>query len=172
MKKKFNHVYGSSIPTHYNEGTNGGSHSNLDPMKVIMQDLQVMRKDMKERRGNIANLSMEHRDKSNIRGHVTSDTQWGYGNLSLHARTFEHNSCDCYEDNRLGVRNGYNNTSCKTVPRNEVRKGGNYVKMDERFHKRRGDVDKYHDSYDHYEHSNYSKNMYNEHNDNYSYRGV
>ncbi|KAI5677765.1 hypothetical protein M9H77_08715 [Catharanthus roseus] len=61
-------------------------------MKVIMQDLQLMRNDMKEMRGNITNLSMEHRDQSNIREHTTSHTQWGYGNFSPEARTFEQNS--------------------------------------------------------------------------------
>ncbi|KAI5664102.1 hypothetical protein M9H77_23425 [Catharanthus roseus] len=43
--------------------------------------------------------------------------------------------------------------------------------MDGRFHKRRGDVERYHDSFDHYEHSYGSKNMCNEHNDSYSYGG-
>ncbi|KAI5664046.1 hypothetical protein M9H77_23369 [Catharanthus roseus] len=38
----------AQIPTHYNEGTSGSSHSTLDLMKVIMQELQLMRKDMKE----------------------------------------------------------------------------------------------------------------------------
>ncbi|KAI5666813.1 hypothetical protein M9H77_16666 [Catharanthus roseus] len=57
------------------------------------------------------------------------------------------------------------------VPRNEVRNGENYVNMDGRFHKRRGDVERYYDSYDHYEHSYSSNNMYNEHNYSYSYGG-
>ncbi|KAI5677639.1 hypothetical protein M9H77_08589 [Catharanthus roseus] len=107
--------------THCNEGTSGSSHSNLDPMKVIMHELQLMRKDMKQMRGNITNLSMEHRDQNNIGGHVTSHTQQGYGNFSPHARTFEHKSYDCYEDNRLGTRSGYNDRSYKKVPRNEVK---------------------------------------------------
>ncbi|KAI5671330.1 hypothetical protein M9H77_11694 [Catharanthus roseus] len=33
------------------------------------------------------------------------------------------------------------NRSYKRVPRNKVRNGGNYVKIDELFHKRRGDVE-------------------------------
>ncbi|KAI5672578.1 hypothetical protein M9H77_12942 [Catharanthus roseus] len=65
----------TQIPTHHNERTSGSSHSNLDPMKVIMQEFQLIRKDMKEMRGNIPNLSMEHRDQSNIGGHVTSHTE-------------------------------------------------------------------------------------------------
>ncbi|KAI5682538.1 hypothetical protein M9H77_03766 [Catharanthus roseus] len=58
----------AQLPNHYNEGTSGSSHSNLDPMKIIIQELQLMRKDMKEMRGNITNLSMEHRDQRNIGG--------------------------------------------------------------------------------------------------------
>ncbi|KAI5682510.1 hypothetical protein M9H77_03738 [Catharanthus roseus] len=68
----------AQLPTHYNEGTSGSSHSNLDPMMVIMQELQLMRKDMKEMRGYITNVSIEHRDHRNIGGHVMSRTQWGY----------------------------------------------------------------------------------------------
>ncbi|KAI5677712.1 hypothetical protein M9H77_08662 [Catharanthus roseus] len=101
-------------------------------IKVIIQELQLIRKDIKEMRGNITNLSMEHRDQSNIGGHVTSHTQQGYGNFSPYARFYEHNSYDCYESNRLGARNGYNDKSYKRAPRHEVRNGGNYVKMDER----------------------------------------
>ncbi|KAI5681509.1 hypothetical protein M9H77_02737 [Catharanthus roseus] len=82
----------AKLPTHYNERTSGSSHSNLDPMKVIIQELQLMRTNMKKMRGNITNLSMEHRDQRNIGGHVTSPTQWRYGN-------------------RLGTENGYNNKS-------------------------------------------------------------
>ncbi|KAI5681765.1 hypothetical protein M9H77_02993 [Catharanthus roseus] len=125
----------AQIPTHYNEGTSGSSHSNLDPIKVIMQKFQLIGKDMKEIRGNITNLFVEHRDQSNIRGQVISHTQRIYGNFTPHARTFEHNSYDYYGDNRLGTRNGYNDKSYKRVPRNEVKNGGNYVKMDEKFHK-------------------------------------
>ncbi|KAI5652691.1 hypothetical protein M9H77_29878 [Catharanthus roseus] len=49
----------SQFPIHYNKGTSGSSHSNLDPMKIIMQELQLMRKDIEEMRGNIINLSKE-----------------------------------------------------------------------------------------------------------------
>ncbi|KAI5682042.1 hypothetical protein M9H77_03270 [Catharanthus roseus] len=66
----------AQLRTHYNEETSGSSHSNLDPAKVIMQELELMRKDMKEIRRNITNLSMEHRDQRNIVGHVNSHTQW------------------------------------------------------------------------------------------------
>ncbi|KAI5653971.1 hypothetical protein M9H77_31158 [Catharanthus roseus] len=104
----------AQLPTHYNKGTSGSSHSNLDPMKIIMQELQLMRKDMNEMRGNIINLSMEHRNQSNIGGHVTSHTQWGYCDFSPHVRTFEHNSYDRYEGNILVAKNGYNDTSYKS----------------------------------------------------------
>ncbi|KAI5663024.1 hypothetical protein M9H77_22347 [Catharanthus roseus] len=47
--------------------------------------------------------------------------------------------------------------------------------MDERFHKRIGDVDRCldrcHDRNDHYEHSYGSKNVYTKHNDSYRYGG-
>ncbi|KAI5653536.1 hypothetical protein M9H77_30723 [Catharanthus roseus] len=46
----------AQLPTHYNEGTIRSCHYNLDPMKVIMQKLQLMRKDMKEMRGNDMSL--------------------------------------------------------------------------------------------------------------------
>ncbi|KAI5682522.1 hypothetical protein M9H77_03750 [Catharanthus roseus] len=62
----------AQLPTHYNEGTSGSCYSNLNPMKVIMQELQVMRKDMKEMRGNITNVSMEHRHQRNTERHVMS----------------------------------------------------------------------------------------------------
>ncbi|KAI5682525.1 hypothetical protein M9H77_03753 [Catharanthus roseus] len=79
----------AKLPTHYSEGTSGSSHSNLDPVKVIMQELQLMRKDMKEMRGNITNVSMEHRDQRNIGGHVisqnlgTTSRLLSYNNLKL-----------------------------------------------------------------------------------------
>ncbi|KAI5667652.1 hypothetical protein M9H77_17505 [Catharanthus roseus] len=69
------------------------------------------------------------------------------GNFSPYARTFEHNSYDCYEGNRLGTRNGYNDTSFERVPRNEVKSEGNYVNMDRRFQKRGGSWEKYYDRY-------------------------
>ncbi|KAI5653447.1 hypothetical protein M9H77_30635 [Catharanthus roseus] len=71
----------------------------------------------------------------------------GYGNFSPPARSYEHNSYDCYESNRLGARDCYNDISCKGVPKNDVRNGGNYVNIDKRFHKRRDDYGEYYDSY-------------------------
>ncbi|KAI5681182.1 hypothetical protein M9H77_02409 [Catharanthus roseus] len=75
------------------------------------------------------------------------DNKWEYGDFSPHARSYEHNSYDCYKSNRLGARNYYNNISCKGVPRYDVRNGENYVNMDERFHERRDDYEGYYDSY-------------------------
>ncbi|KAI5653419.1 hypothetical protein M9H77_30606 [Catharanthus roseus] len=46
-------------------------------------------------------------------------------------RSYEHNLYDCYESKKLGARDSYNDISCKLVPRNDVRNGGNYVNMDE-----------------------------------------
>ncbi|KAI5663711.1 hypothetical protein M9H77_23034 [Catharanthus roseus] len=94
----------AQLPTRYSERTSESSHSNLETMKVIMQELQLMRKDMKEMRGNITNLFVEHRDQSNTGGHFTSHTQWGYGNFSPHARSYEHNSNNCYDGNKLGAK--------------------------------------------------------------------
>ncbi|KAI5667602.1 hypothetical protein M9H77_17455 [Catharanthus roseus] len=103
---------------------------------------------------------------NNLRsGNFTLKRHIRVGNFSPHTRSYEHNSYDCYEGNRFGARNDYNDRSYIRVLRNEVRNEGNYVKMDERFHKRRGNVERCHDSYDHYKHSYGSKNMYNEHND-------
>ncbi|KAI5681211.1 hypothetical protein M9H77_02438 [Catharanthus roseus] len=51
-------------------------------MKVIMQELQKMIKDMTDMRGNMTNLSMEHRGRNSIGEHVSSHTQWGYGYFS------------------------------------------------------------------------------------------
>ncbi|KAI5664124.1 hypothetical protein M9H77_23447 [Catharanthus roseus] len=79
-----------------NEGTSGSSHSNLDPMKVIMQVLQQMRKGVMNMRRNMTNLPMEYGGRNNIREYVTSHTQWGYGNFFPYARSYEHNSYDCY----------------------------------------------------------------------------
>ncbi|KAI5681816.1 hypothetical protein M9H77_03044 [Catharanthus roseus] len=73
------------------------------------------------------------------------NNQWTYDNFSLYAISFEHNSYDCYEGNRLG--NYYKDRSYERAPRNEIRNGGNYVKMDDRFHKRRNDYERYCDSY-------------------------
>ncbi|KAI5676631.1 hypothetical protein M9H77_07581 [Catharanthus roseus] len=75
------------------------------------------------------------------------DNQWGYGNFSPHARSYVNNFYDCYEGIRFGTRNDFNDTFCKRVPRNDVRNGGNYVNMDERLHKRKGDYEGYFDSY-------------------------
>ncbi|KAI5663385.1 hypothetical protein M9H77_22708 [Catharanthus roseus] len=68
---------------------------------------------------------------------------------SLSYRSYEHNFYDCYEGNRFGARNDYNDISCKRVPGNDVRNGGNYANMDERFHKRKGDYEGYYESYNH-----------------------
>ncbi|KAI5671335.1 hypothetical protein M9H77_11699 [Catharanthus roseus] len=67
------------------------------------------------------------------------NNQWGYGNFSPHARSYEHNSYDYYEGSRLGARNCYHDTPRKRVPRNEIRNERNYVNG--RFHKRRDDYE-------------------------------
>ncbi|KAI5653127.1 hypothetical protein M9H77_30314 [Catharanthus roseus] len=69
--------------------------------------------------------------------HIMHANQLGYGNFSPHARSYEHNSYDCYEGNRFGTRNDFRN-------------GGNYVNMNDRFHKRKGDYKGYYDSYNNF----------------------
>ncbi|KAI5682431.1 hypothetical protein M9H77_03659 [Catharanthus roseus] len=96
---------------------------------------------------------LEQSSRRNLGGNPMHNNQEGYGNFSPHARSYEHNSYDCYEENRLGTRNGYNDTSCKRVPRNKVKNGGNYMIMDEWLHKKRGNVERYYDIYEHYEYS-------------------
>ncbi|KAI5653874.1 hypothetical protein M9H77_31061 [Catharanthus roseus] len=77
------------------------------------------------------------------------DNQWGYGNFSSHARSYEHNSYACYKSNRIKARDCYNDISYKAVRRHDVRNRGNYVNIDERIHKRRDDYEGYYDSYNH-----------------------
>ncbi|KAI5668773.1 hypothetical protein M9H77_18626 [Catharanthus roseus] len=71
-------------------------------------------------------------------GNFTLKRHIGGCNFSRHARSYEHNSYDCYEGSRLGARNYYNNRSYERVPRNEVINEGNYVNIDGRLHKREG----------------------------------
>ncbi|KAI5663397.1 hypothetical protein M9H77_22720 [Catharanthus roseus] len=79
----------------------------------------------------------EQSNRRNLGRHLMHNNQWEYGNFSSHARSYGHNFYDCYEGNRLGTRNGYYDTSCKRVLRIDVRNGGNYVNIDDRFHKRK-----------------------------------
>ncbi|KAI5649382.1 hypothetical protein M9H77_35387 [Catharanthus roseus] len=90
---------------------------------------------------------LEQSSRRNLGGHPMHNNQWGYGNFSPHARSYEHNSYDCYEGNRLGIRNGHNDRTYNRVLRNKVRNEENYVNMDVRFHKRIGDYEGYYDSY-------------------------
>ncbi|KAI5672421.1 hypothetical protein M9H77_12785 [Catharanthus roseus] len=80
-------------------------------------------------------------------GNFTPERHIGVGNFFPHARSYEHNSYDCYEGNRLGARNGY----MIDHMRDSIKIRGNVERCDR--------------SYDNYEHSYGSKNMYNEHND-------
>ncbi|KAI5672622.1 hypothetical protein M9H77_12986 [Catharanthus roseus] len=92
---------------------------------------------------------LEQSSRRNLGEHLMHDNQWGYGNFSPYTRSYEHNSYDCYGNNRLGARNGYNDRSCKRVLMKEVRNERNYVNMDGRFNKERGDYEGYYDSYNH-----------------------
>ncbi|KAI5681041.1 hypothetical protein M9H77_02268 [Catharanthus roseus] len=68
---------------------------------------------------------LEQSSRRNLGGHSMHYNQWAYGNFSPYAKYYEHNSYDCFEGNRLGARNVYNDKSYNRVPRNEVRNGGN-----------------------------------------------
>ncbi|KAI5667722.1 hypothetical protein M9H77_17575 [Catharanthus roseus] len=113
------------LPTHYNEGTSGSSHYNLDTMKVIMQELQLMRKDMKEMRGNITNdMSLLILNEDMVTSLLMQEL---LSIILIIAMT----------------------TVDLELEMNEVRNEGNYVNKDGRFHKRRGDYEEYYDSYSH-----------------------
>ncbi|KAI5649354.1 hypothetical protein M9H77_35359 [Catharanthus roseus] len=70
---------------------------------------------------------------------------------SFETKSYEHNSNDWYEDNRFGTRHGYMIDLIREF-------------QEMKFHKRRGDIRRYHGRHDHYKHSYGSKNMYNEYN--------
>ncbi|KAI5676622.1 hypothetical protein M9H77_07572 [Catharanthus roseus] len=90
---------------------------------------------------------LEQSSGRNPCGHSMHNIQWAYDNFSPYARSYEHNSYDRYEGNRLGARNGFNDKSYKRVQRNEIRKEGHYVNMDGIFHKRRDDYERYYNSH-------------------------
>ncbi|KAI5649626.1 hypothetical protein M9H77_35631 [Catharanthus roseus] len=115
-------------------------------LQGIEQQLSRLAKDVKDLKREEETI-FEQSSRRDFGGHPTQDNQWGYGNFSSHARSYEHNSHNSYEGNRFETRNVYNDTSCKRVPRNGVRNGGNYVNMDEMFPKRKGDYEEYYDSY-------------------------
>ncbi|KAI5683073.1 hypothetical protein M9H77_04301 [Catharanthus roseus] len=102
-------------------------------LEELEQQLSCLAKGVKDLRREEEAI-LEQSSRRNLGGHPMHNKQWGYGNFSPHARSYEHNSYDYYEGNRLGARNCYNDTSCKRVPRNEVRNKGNYVNGG--FHKR------------------------------------
>ncbi|KAI5681691.1 hypothetical protein M9H77_02919 [Catharanthus roseus] len=110
------------------------------------QQLSRLAKDVKDLKREEETI-FEQSSRRDFGGHPMQDNQWGPGNFSSHARSYEHNSYDCYDGNIFGTRNVYNDTYCKRIPRNNVRNGGNYVNMDERFPKRKGDYEEYYDSY-------------------------
>ncbi|KAI5682758.1 hypothetical protein M9H77_03986 [Catharanthus roseus] len=115
-------------------------------LEGLEQQLSCLAKGVKDLKREKETI-LEQSSKRNLGRHRMHDNQWGYGNFSAHARSYEHNSYNCYESNRLGARDCYNDKSCKGVSRNIVRNGGNYVNIDERFHKRRDDYEGYYDSY-------------------------
>ncbi|KAI5652961.1 hypothetical protein M9H77_30148 [Catharanthus roseus] len=120
------------------EGVDSKLHSKWICIKVVSE--QPPTKGVKDlKREEEANY--EQSSGRDLGGHSAHDNQWRYGNFSPPARSYEHNFYDCYEGNRFRTRNYYNDTSCKRVSRNDVRNGGNYVNIDERFHKRKGEYE-------------------------------
>ncbi|KAI5683694.1 hypothetical protein M9H77_04922 [Catharanthus roseus] len=82
--------------------------------------------------------SFEQSSRRDFGEHPMHDNQWGYSNFSPRARSY-----DCNEGNIFGTRN-------------DVRDGGNFVNMDERFHQRKGDFEGCYASYN-YRGYNYGK---------------
>ncbi|KAI5667458.1 hypothetical protein M9H77_17311 [Catharanthus roseus] len=81
---QFHYVYGCSITTPHNEGTNEIPHSNLDLMRNIMQELQSTRGEMGDIGRDVTNLSIEQRVQSHMEGYANSHTQRAYGNYNRH----------------------------------------------------------------------------------------
>ncbi|KAI5681206.1 hypothetical protein M9H77_02433 [Catharanthus roseus] len=115
-------------------------------LKGLYQQLSCLAKGMTHLKREEETI-FEQSSRRDFGGHPMHDTQWGYGNISPQARSYEHDFYYCYKGNRFGSRNEYNDTSCKRVPRNDVRNGGNYVNLDERFRKRKGDCERHYESY-------------------------
>ncbi|KAI5653021.1 hypothetical protein M9H77_30208 [Catharanthus roseus] len=103
-------------------------------LEGMEQQLSCLAKDVKDLKGEEEAI-FEQSSRRDFGGYPMQDNQWGYGKFSSYARSYAHNFYDCYEGNIFGIRNDYNDTSCKRVPRNDARNGGNYVNIDERFYK-------------------------------------
>ncbi|KAI5682103.1 hypothetical protein M9H77_03331 [Catharanthus roseus] len=84
---------------------------------------------LKKRRGSPMQSS-----RREFGGHPMHYIQWGYGNFSPRARSYDHNFYVCYEGNKF-------------IARKNVRNGGNYVNMEERFHKKKGNYEGYYGSF-------------------------
>ncbi|KAI5672206.1 hypothetical protein M9H77_12570 [Catharanthus roseus] len=115
-------------------------------LKRLEQQFSCLGKDVKHLKRE-EEVICEQNSIRDFGGPPMHDNQWGYGSFSSHASSYEHNFYDFYEGNIFGTRSDYNDISCERVPRNNDGKGRNYVNMDERFHKRKGDYGKYYDSY-------------------------
>ncbi|KAI5668633.1 hypothetical protein M9H77_18486 [Catharanthus roseus] len=68
MKNMFHYVYRCQLPTPHKEGISESPHSNLDPMRIIMQELQSMKREMGDIRRDITNLSIEKEAKVTLKG--------------------------------------------------------------------------------------------------------
>ncbi|KAI5667872.1 hypothetical protein M9H77_17725 [Catharanthus roseus] len=74
----------AQLPTPHHERTCESPHSNLDPIKVIMKELQQMRQDMNDSRRDVTDQYVEHRGRSDHVDHVSPPTERGYGNHTSH----------------------------------------------------------------------------------------
>ncbi|KAI5672634.1 hypothetical protein M9H77_12998 [Catharanthus roseus] len=74
----------AQLPNPHNERTSESSHSNLDLMRIIMQELKLIKREIRDMQRDISNLSIEQGSESHIEGHVNSHTQRGDGNYNHH----------------------------------------------------------------------------------------
>lgn len=75
-------------------------------MEEMVKQLSTIVKDVGDiKREENAILKLSTR--SNIGGHSIPNNQRGYGNFSPYPKSYEHNSYDFYQGNRLGDRNGF-----------------------------------------------------------------
>ncbi|KAI5652991.1 hypothetical protein M9H77_30178 [Catharanthus roseus] len=123
-------------------------HHVQQALKGLEQQLSCLAKGVMDLRREEEAI-LEQSSRRNLGGYPMHNNQLGYGNFSSHGRSYELNSYECCESNRLETRNVHNCRTYNRVPRNEVRNERNYVNvnMEGRFHKRRGDYERYNDSY-------------------------
>ncbi|KAI5654240.1 hypothetical protein M9H77_31427 [Catharanthus roseus] len=106
----------------HDTSTHNRSYPTVAALKGLKQQSSCLAKCVKDLKRE-KEASFEQSSRRDFGEHPMHDNQWGYGNFAPHARSY-----DCDEGNRFRTRN-------------DVGNGGNYVNMDERFHKRKGDCE-------------------------------